>query len=108
MYRRLFCMTISETSGTISTEYSEAAHQCIMPYLAAQPWAARLVTFCSGGCHGMGDDYQLYELIIEKCLSLIPHWELELAGGVYSAEALSEDNVNFARQGRVEANEGFA
>lgn len=36
MCKRLFYMTISASAGAISTEYLEAAHQCISPSVLQQ------------------------------------------------------------------------
>lgn len=59
---------------------------------------------------GMEDGNQLHELTIENSLSLIPHC---LGAGacrvsLYSAKTLSEDNVDFTREGWVEANECYS
>lgn len=59
---------------------------------------------------GMEDGNQLYEFIIENCLSLIPHHVAAKPCRVnlYLAKTLGEDNVDFARQGQVEVNACFA
>lgn len=59
---------------------------------------------------GMEHGNHLYELIIENCLSLIPHCLGSKACRVslYSAKTLGEDNVDFARQAQVEVKGCFA
>lgn len=58
----------------------------------------------------MEDSNQLYEIIIENCLSLTPHClgTKSCRVRLYSAKTLSEDNVDFARCGQVEVNGCFA